>query len=84
MARHFNASLGWRYGSRPESDFTGTARGDAYGYQSGYVLVDARLTWQPSERLEASLGVDNLNNDKAYVYSPLAQRTGHAEIRLRF
>jgi iron complex outermembrane receptor protein len=84
MARRFSASLGWRYASRPNSDLAGVVRGNAYGFQSEYVLVDARLTWRPSEHLEASLGVDNLNDDEAYVGGPLAQRTGYAGIRMRF
>jgi len=84
MAQRFSASLGWRYGSQPNSDLAGLVRGDAYGFQSGYVFVDARLTWQPNDLLEASLGIDNLNNDQAYVSSPLAQRTGYAGIRMRF
>lgn len=84
MAQRVSASIGWRYASRPNSDLAGLSRGDAYGFQSEYVLVDARLTWRPNELLEASLGIDNLNNDKAYVRSPLAQRTGHAGLTMRF
>jgi outer membrane receptor protein involved in Fe transport len=59
-------------------------RGDAYGFETGYVLVDARVAWSPNEKLEASLGVDNVTGDQAYVYSPLAQRTGYAGVKLRF
>jgi iron complex outermembrane recepter protein len=84
MAHRVSASLGWRYASRPNSDLGGLSRGNAYGFQSEYMLVDARLTWKPNELLEASLGVDNLNDDEAYVVGPLAQRTGYAGIRLRF
>ena len=83
MARRFGASIGWRYGSRPNTDFAGL-RGDAYGFETGYVLVDARLTWNPNDVIEASLGIDNLNDDKAYVTSPLAQRTGYAGVRMTF
>jgi len=83
LARRFAASLGWRYGSQPASDLAGQ-RGDAYGFQSDYLLLDARLTWRPSDSLEASLGIDNVNDDAAFVGSPLAQRTGFAEVRLRF
>ena len=84
MAHRVSASLGWRYASRPNSDLAGLARGDAYGFTSEYVLVDARITWKPNDVLEASLGVDNLTNDEAYVVGPFAQRTGYAGVRLRF
>lgn len=83
LPHRVSASLGWRYGSQPNTDLTGL-RGDAFGFQSGYLLVDARVTWQPNDVLEASVGIDNLGNDEAYVGSPLAQRTGYAGIRLRF
>jgi iron complex outermembrane recepter protein len=83
MGGHFSASVGWRYGSQPYSDLSGR-RGDAYGFLSEYRLVDARLTWRPTDLIEASLGVDNIGNEQAYIVSPLAQRTGYAEVRLRF
>jgi iron complex outermembrane receptor protein len=84
IAQRVKASLGWRYASRPNSDLFGLVRGDAYGYQSEYFLVDGRITWAMSDGIEASLGVDNLLNDQAYVAHPLPQRTGFAEFRMRF
>jgi iron complex outermembrane receptor protein len=77
------ASLGWRYASRPNSDLFGLVRGDAYGYQSEYLFLDARLNWDASKAVRFSFGVDNLNNDKAYVAHPLPQRTFILEARWR-
>jgi iron complex outermembrane receptor protein len=76
-------SLGWRYASRPNSDLLGLVRGDAYGFQSEYLIVDTRLNWDVSDSLRLSAGVDNINNDKAYVAHPLPQRTFIMEARWR-
>jgi len=84
MAQRVALSIGWRYASQPNSDLDGAVRGDAFGYRSEYLLVDARVTWKPTDVLEASIGVDNVNDDEAYVVSPLARRTGYAQFRLRF
>ena len=78
------ASVGWRYASRPNSDLLGLVRGDAYGFQSEYFLIDGRFTWTLNDALEASLGVDNLTNDQAYVSHPLPQRTAFAEFKMNF
>jgi len=84
IAQRLKASLGWRYASRPNSDLLGLVRGDAYGFQSEYFLIDGRFTWTLNDALEASLGVDNLTNDQAYVSHPLPQRTAFAEFKMNF
>ena len=84
MAERLKVSLGWRYASRPNSDIEGLERGDAYGLQSEYFFIDARLTWNLNHALQLSLGIDNLSNDKAYARHPLPQRTGFAEFRMKF
>ena len=77
-------SLGWRYGSRPNSDLFGQSRGRAYGFQSEYFTVDTRLSWQVAKWLETSLGIDNLFNYQAYVAHPLPQRTFVADLKARW
>ena len=83
LSPSLKASLGWRYASRPNSDLFGLVRGDAYGYQSEYLIVDARVNWDATEAVRFSFGIDNLNNDKAYVAHPLPQRTFILEARWR-
>ena len=83
VGAHLRASMGWRYASAPSTDLSGTV-GDSLGFQTGYSLVDARLSWNFNDSLDASIGVDNLTNDRAYVVQPLAQRTGFAQIRVSF
>jgi iron complex outermembrane recepter protein len=75
LAAPVHAALGWRMASRPNSDLFGLVRGDAYGFQSEYLTIDARLAWQASKAIELGFGVDNLFNNKAYVAHPLPQRS---------
>ncbi|TYC79102.1 TonB-dependent receptor [Novosphingobium sp. BW1] len=68
-------SLGMRYASRPNTDLDGTQRGDTFGYTSELFALDARLNWQLDPHLRLSAGVDNITNDRAWVYHPYPQRT---------
>jgi iron complex outermembrane receptor protein len=68
-------SLGMRYASRPNSDLNGLQRGDTYGYASEFFALDARVAWNVSNKVTLSAGVDNISNDRAWVYHPYPQRT---------
>ncbi len=76
-------SVGWRYGSRPNSDLLGLQRGRAYGYQSDYFMVDTRISWDLTRQLQLSAGIDNLFNFQAYVAHPLPQRTFVVDLKLK-
>ena len=76
-------SLGWRYGSRPNSDLLGLLRGRAYGNQSDYFFVDTRVSWDLNKRLQLSAGIDNLFNFQAYVSHPLPQRTFVVDLKFK-
>lgn len=80
----WKASLGWRYATRPNSDLFGLSRGDAYGFQSEYFTLDARVSWKVTETAQLSLGIDNLFNDQAYVAHPLPQRTFVLDLKTRW
>jgi iron complex outermembrane receptor protein len=84
VADPLRLSVGWRYASRPNSDLLGLQRGDAYGFQSEYFTVDTRLSWDITEQLQLSAGIDNLFNDKAYVAHPLPQRTFVVDLKARW
>lgn len=73
-------SLGARYASRPNTDLSGLQRGDTFGFTSELFALDARLNWQLSRELRTSVGVDNLGNDRAWVYHPYPQRTWLLEL----
>ena len=68
-------ALGGRYASRPNTDIDGLQRGDTYGYTSELLQIDAKLNHRISDGLRISAGVNNLTNDKAWVFHPYPQRT---------
>lgn len=70
-----DVSLGGRYASRPNSDIDGLQRGDTYGYTSELFQIDARINHRIAEGFRISAGVNNLTNDKAWVFHPYPQRT---------
>lgn len=67
-------TLGARYASRPNTDLLGTQRGDTFGYTSELFALDARVNWALSDHLRVSAGVDNITNDRAWVFHPYPQR----------
>lgn len=74
-------SLGARYASRPNTDLLGLQRGDTYGYTSELLILDTRVTWNVTDRAQLSVGIDNLANDRAWVFHPYPQRTALIELR---
>jgi iron complex outermembrane receptor protein len=84
LADPLKMSVGWRYASRPNSDLLGLQRGRAYGYQSEYLTVDTRLSWDISKALQLSAGIDNLFNYQAYVAHPLPQRTFVLDLKAKW
>lgn len=75
LTQSLQASLGMRYASRPNTDLFGLLRGDTYGYTSELFALDARANWTINDHFRLSAGVDNLTNNKAWVFHPYPQRT---------
>lgn len=75
--------VGFRYASRPNTDLFGLQRGDTFGFTSELLAIDARVNWQMTQHLRVSAGVDNLTNNRAWVFHPYPQRTGLLEIAWR-
>jgi len=69
------AVVGVRYASRPNSDLDGRLRGDTYGYTSELFALDLKANVDVSETLRFSAGINNVTNDRAWVYHPYPQRT---------
>ncbi len=69
------ASLGLRYATRPNTDLFGLQRGDTFGYTSELFALDAKVNWKMTDRFRLSAGVDNITNDRAWVYHPYPQRS---------
>ncbi|HKR18470.1 TonB-dependent receptor [Rhizorhapis sp.] len=75
LTRSLQGSLGMRYASRPNTDLLGLQRGDSFGFTSELFALDARLNWAVNDHFRFSAGVDNITNDKAWVFHPYPQRT---------
>ena len=50
----------------------------------GYVVVDARVTYQIDEHWNAAFGIDNLNNRKYFLFHPFPQRTAIVELTYNY
>jgi iron complex outermembrane receptor protein len=49
-----------------------------------FLVVDTRLRYQIDPHWSAAAGVDNLGNDKYFIFHPFPQRTVFAELRYRY
>ncbi|HEU4959515.1 MAG TPA: TonB-dependent receptor [Sphingomonas sp.] len=83
VAPKVQAAVGVRYASRPNTDLDGVQRGDAYGYTSELFALDLKGNIDLSEKLRLSVGVNNLTNDRAWVFHPYPQRTFFVETGVR-
>jgi len=57
---------------------------DTFGGVSKFFIVDVKTNYKFADRWTASLGVDNLNNYKAYVFHPYPQRTGYLQLKFDY
>ena len=57
---------------------------DVYKAASRFLFVDVKANYKFSDRWTASIGVDNINNDKAYVSHPYPQRTGYLQMKFDY
>lgn len=77
------ATLAVRYSGRQYNSLTNTdVNPDTYGGTSSYTVVDAKLTYRPTKHTELGVGVDNLFDQRYYVYHPYAGRTFYVEGRI--
>ncbi len=54
--------------------------GNTYQGFHRYVVVDARAVYRVNEHTDVSVGVDNLNNDKYFLFHPFPQRSYFAQV----
>ena len=50
----------------------------------GYTVIDARANFEVGERWRIAFGVENLGNDKYYLFHPFPQRSFTAEVGFRW
>jgi iron complex outermembrane receptor protein len=81
----WSGSVGARYASRiwATVDNTDINTATFQGFQK-YFVVDARLSYRFDKQTRAAIGVDNLNNQKYFLFHPFPQRTVSAELRHSF
>jgi len=78
-------SLGARYSGRQYINLDNSdVNPDTYKAASQFLLVDVKANYKFSDRWTASLGIDNITNDKAYVSHPLPQRTGYLQVKFDY
>jgi iron complex outermembrane receptor protein len=78
-------TLAGRYASR---SFATIDNSDTVGHTfqgfEGYLVVDARASLRLGRHLEAAIGVENLTNDRYFLFHPFPQRALTAEIGFRW
>lgn len=78
----WSASLGARYSGTQYGQLDNSdSKGFAYQGFSRYFVTDLRLQWRIDRQWRASVGIDNLTNEKYWAFHPYPQRTFHAELR---
>ena len=65
------------YGTLDNSDVVG----NTYQGFHRYLVVDLRAAFRAGEHLTFGLGVDNVNNDRYFLFHPFTQRTFQADVR---
>lgn len=76
-------TVAWRYSGKQYSTLDNTDNTPhVFGAFDSFRVWDLRARYRINERLGASFGIDNLNNEKYYLYHPFPQRTYVADIRV--
>jgi iron complex outermembrane receptor protein len=68
------------YGALDNSDIIGNTYQGFYKY----FVVDLRAQFRVAEHLEFGIGIDNVNNDKYFLFHPFPQRSFAADVKLTF
>jgi iron complex outermembrane receptor protein len=81
----FTMSLAARYSGRQFIQLDNSdINPETYQGASRFLYVDAKANYKFKDRWTASLGVDNIFNDQAYVHHPFPQRTGYAQVKFDY
>ena len=67
------------YGSLDNSDVVGNTYQGFYKY----LVVDLRAQFSVAKNYTLGIGVDNVNNDKYFLFHPFPQRTFHADLTIK-
>jgi iron complex outermembrane recepter protein len=82
QGNHLTYSLAARYSGRQYNTLDNTdVNPDTFGGVSKFFIMDVKANYKFADKMTASIGIDNLNNYKAYVYHPYPQRTGYLQLK---
>jgi iron complex outermembrane receptor protein len=77
-------TLAGRNSGKPYSTLDNTDNTpNVFGAFDTFLVFDAHVNYQINEQLSASLGIDNFNNEKYFLYHPFPQRTYVASLKFR-
>lgn len=83
--QRWSLSATWRYSGRQFNEINNSdINPDVYGGLSRQKQLDVRLRLRPAHHIELALGVDNLNDYRAYQSHPFPGRALFAEARYVF
>jgi iron complex outermembrane receptor protein len=78
-------SLGARYSGRQYNTLDNSdINPNTFGGVSKFFIMDVKANYKFAEKFTASVGVDNLNNYKAYAFHPYPQRTGYLQLKFDY
>lgn len=78
-------SLAARYSGRQYNALDNSdVNPDTFGGASKFFVMDAKVNYKFANRFTASLGIDNLNNYKSYVFHPYPQRTTYVQLKFDY
>lgn len=78
-------SLGARYSGRQYNTLDNSdSNPDTFGGVSKFFIMDVKANYKFAEKFTASVGIDNLNNYKAYAFHPYPQRTGYLQLKFDY
>jgi len=85
LGEKWTTTLGARYSGKQFNTLDNSdPNGNAYTGVSNFFTIDARVRYRVTEKVTASLSMDNLNNDLYWNFHPYPQRTVAAEIDIGF
>jgi iron complex outermembrane receptor protein len=85
FGEHWTATLGARY-SGTQYNTLDNSDTNAFSFTgtSSFLVFDARVRCRVGDRWIASVGIDNLGDEKYWAFHPYTQRTVAAELTANF
>jgi len=82
---NFSASVNVRYSSGQFGQLNNTdTNGFAYTGLTSYLVADVIAKYRITKQLTAIGGINNVNNDKYWIFHPFPQRTYFAQLRFNY